>query len=168
METTITNEVKAKVFAQYLGQQVHSEIKSTCKLSGVLINDHKEWCAWLTGKTMNSNDSIGLSYAIEDCKLILTPLSSISDEDAIEVSKMNTWFNRSKDDKYEVYENWQNKKVVSSGGGIKYEKCVIEYESLSLAAFQFLQSRGYDLPQWTLGGKTLHESGLCIYKTKEK
>lgn len=75
---------------------------------------------------------------------------------------MNIWFNRS--DKYEVYQDWHGKKVVSSGAGIKYEKCIIEQKGLSSIAFQFLQSKGYDLPNWYLGGKTLYEAGLCIYE----
>lgn len=35
-----------------------------------------------------------------------------------------------------------------------------------LSAYQYLQSKGYDLPHYLLGGKTLEESGLAIYLKK--
>jgi hypothetical protein len=33
--------------------------------------------------------------------------------------------------------------------------------------YQYLISKGYDLPNYLLGGKTLHECGLCIYEEKK-
>src|SRR5688572_48999 len=108
----ITNEVKAKVFAQYLGQKVvvdaskrHSGTGKNCDLKaapGIFdsINrniDIDQWC----GVTYDLEgglyfydcfDQLKRSHAdfhkTDDVKLILRPLSAITDEDAIEVVKM--------------------------------------------------------------------------------
>ena len=146
----ITNDIKAKVFAQYLGQKARLTGNVTLStLRGVLINDHKHWCVWLTGKTQSSEESKGLSYAIEDCKLILKPLSEITDEDAIEVCKLQ-WGNH----------YTENKLINALLSSVRS----IEPQAYFANAYQFLQSRGYDLPQYLLGGKTLHECNLAIYE----
>jgi hypothetical protein len=41
-------------------------------------------------------------------------------------------------------------------------KC-IESSNLKLESYQYLISKGYDMPQYLLGGKTLQEAGLAEY-----
>lgn len=71
MEKEITNEIKAKIFAQYLGQNI-------------LIGKTIQGAKIVTGFTI-SVISAGESPSL---KLLVTPLSKITDEDAIEVAKM--------------------------------------------------------------------------------
>lgn len=87
--------------------------------------------------------------------LILKPLSSITDKDAIEVAKI-----------------------------AKCKYCIADISDLKphllrsmsftnvwngntvLSICQYLQSKGYDLPQYLLGGKTLKEAGIAIYENE--
>ncbi len=128
----ITNEVRAKVFAQYLGQ----------KTTGSALS-----LKWLNEYYENNFTSI---------KLILKPLSEISDKDAIEVAKIaNHWIN----DKNlmilkgkMIIEDWIKNKLNYLSGWQWF------------FIYQLLQSKGYDFPRYLLDGKTLFEAGLCIYE----
>lgn len=132
----ITNETKAKVFAQYLGHNIY-------------------WQAIIG--TLNAHNLVGASSPIEDARLLLKPLSAISDEDALDVAKFlwpnNTEYQKAYDGKYYV-DNLFNE---------DFEM----YSPNSITIYQILQSKGYDLPNYLLGGKTLHEAGLAIYETQK-
>lgn len=158
----ITNEIKAKIFAQYLGQKV--------KLVGGQI---VELSAFYSGTLY-----CGIKEAITDVdvyspKLILKPLSSITDEDAIECSKLhNIEFVEIKREKNKIIVIGENSSLVISKKW-KYSyviNCDIDETpstsryNLNIFCHQYLQSKGYDLPQHLLGGKNLKESGLAIYK----
>lgn len=132
----ISNETRSKVFAQYLGQK----LTDNSTLSGVDID----------GVTRDAYGTI--SYG--EVKLILKPLSSISNEDAVLVAQILGYKYGSsiviKSIKHSIrFGNWNDFK------GIKNAFYLLT---------QFLQSKGYDLPQYLLDGKTLHEAGLCIYQ----
>lgn len=82
-------------------------------------------------------------------KLILKPLSSITDEDRDFCKKefdMKLDFHPSGTDNF-CYESHGNFNCIAG--------CV-----------QYLQSKGYDLPQYLLGGKTLKEAGLAIHESE--
>lgn len=76
-----TNEQLSKVFAMYLGcefkydENEESNILESIAISG-LVGDE------------NRDESGEGWYGAQDCKLLLTPLSAITDEDAIEVAKI--------------------------------------------------------------------------------
>jgi len=72
----ITNEIKAKVFASYLGHRIKM-FEQEFKLAYTDLNN--------SGRINKSE------HNIEHCKLILRPLSEITDEDAIEVGKINRY-----------------------------------------------------------------------------
>lgn len=137
----ISNEIKAKVFAQYLGQRilVKSLTNYTCDL--VLNNPYNDHRNGMELKSAIFNNAI----------LILKPLSQISDEDAIEVAHIGYGVER----KQKINENKD-----------RYIKNVKIYFLNNPTAFvyQFLQSKGYDLPNYYLDGKTLFESNLAIYE----
>lgn len=141
----ITNEIKAKVFAQYFGERITIGNKDTYEsLVGI-----KGINSIYTGVNPMGVDKW---YKISACQLILKPLSSITDEDAIEVAK--------------ICYHWQKEKHTSAHGktlinGQSYLASHIDW----IYTYQFLQSKGYDLPNYLLGGKTLHESRLAIYET---
>ena len=135
----ITNEIKAKVFAQYLGQRTNVGKLYDIHLDGYYkceINIEN----WATGRLDNNQ-----------LKLILKPISKITDEDAIEVGKK------------------------FGGGSLANGKWIVDSlfrtdESNSfyvidiILIYQFLKSKGYDLPHYLLNGKTLQECGLAIHE----
>lgn len=137
-KTEISKETKAKVFAQYLGQ----------------ITTYQNFCL---DPSVLHDVLIG-----RDIKLLLTPLSKITDEDAIEVVKIM---------------DPNAKDIYLSNGTIHWEyefvgemfESAIEIGSIPLAtpfaSCQYLQSRGYDLPNYHLNGQTLIEANLALDKT---
>jgi hypothetical protein len=128
----ISNEIKAKVFAQYLGQKVITDVEMTERLEGVELD-----CI---------RTDIGIYHfsVHNDEVLVLRPLSAITDEDAIKCAK------------------------IYHGNSCDYSarsfKAVIEMLAEKSIVYQYLQSQGYDLPNYLLGGKTLQEAGLAIYE----
>lgn len=116
----IENDTKAKVFAQYLGQQV--------------LWGGTEGVLW-------SYNLHGASDVVLGAKLILKPLSKITDEDAQDLG-------------YEDAEIF----IATSPWLKKY------HGDKSFWDAQILQSKGYDLPNYLLNGKTLQEAGLAIYE----
>lgn len=137
----ISIEIKAKVFAQYWGQTILQTpgVNGLFEVNGIDLED---------------------SSVFPHCKLKLKPLSSITDEDAIEVAKLIFEKSYSSDKKHDqlVLQKCQAEvfvKTMNDTPNTGVEKLFI---------YQFLQSRGYDLPQHLLNGKTLKEAGLAIYE----
>lgn len=151
----ISNEIKAKVFAQYLGQPM----KCVTGVFHANSNSMKDGVMIMSLSVMA--DCYEGTFKWSDFVLILKPLRDVSDEDAIEVAKI-----------FEPNANDNNiKSALQFKNGIAeifngvYEKFDLICPNASAMAYQFLQSKGYDLPQYLLGGKTLKESGLAIYET---
>ena len=92
-----------------------------------------------------------MKYIIYNCinvKLELKSLSNISDEDAIEVAKMNTSVNWNTGRKEHVWKNSFGNTVVSNGSGIvqKYGQIIVnDLQHLSLQQCDHLRSKGYAL-----------------------
>jgi hypothetical protein len=153
----ITNDIKSKVFAQYFGQR-------------------------LTGNSTVSGLFLDMPVKSDKFKLILKPLSSIIDEDFMElaivcgyvIGKVN------RNDHY-IWGDYINNGGVHTGTfRIDTEKTSYKgkittdssngnprhdiYTCHALNGFQFLQNKGYDLPNYLLSGKTLFEAGLAIYE----
>lgn len=119
MENTIDN--KAKFFAQYYGQTAYDkDFDSNVKIG---TNIHSWGLLHPDGGT-----SLWGSLSI-----LLKPLSSISDEDAIEVSKYEEW-NFEKGGYYQEIKNM----VINS---IEYRRV-----ATNIGTYQYLQSKGYALP----------------------
>ena len=125
----ITKEIKAKVFAQYLGQYVNSS-KGICVLRDMDFIDSLDW-------------------------IQLKPLSVITDEHAKELAEL-------KGNENPLYI------IASFRGQPEYKKGpdqrIINWFLEQTKFYQFLQSKGYDLPNFYLGGKTLQEAGLATYE----
>lgn len=142
----ITNETKAKVFAQYIGQNIQWG-DSRNRIITMRLN----------GDEIDKTSRGELNYLELPKKLILKPFSAITDEDALDVAKFlwpnNTEYQKAYDGKYYV-DNLFNE---------DFEM----YSPNSITIYQILQSKGYDLPHYLLGGKTLHEAGLAIYETQK-
>lgn len=178
----ISDEIICKVFAQYP------------KVS-ILINEPKTQSVghYLEGIDFALNQVIAerVNYNPQWITLGLKPLSEITDEDAIQAARlcMNPiWFKEydfmvdreySKDcirifvdydgdvrnpeyERSEVFINYNGKDVQWHYKG--------EYLGVydTQAWYLYLQSKGYDLPNYFLGGKTLFECKLAIYPSSKK
>ena len=89
-------------------------------------------------------DYIQRHNILSEVFLILKPLSAITEEHIKELFKAIS------------YGFMQTKFIVEVLEALPYKKAII--------AYQFLISKGYDLPNYLLNNKTLQESGLAIYK----
>lgn len=142
----ITNEIKAKVFAWCLGQNVKLMVKMDSMYFG-----YDEGVYVLAGTILDRLDDL------VSCELVLKPLSKITDEECFEIAIMYGW----------SADNNHKKGLINSGKDIVSQLFYSEftcYGMFAIRCFQYLQSRGYDLPHYLLGGKTLHECGLAIYE----
>lgn len=74
----IANEMRCRIFAAYWGANCNQVMGATGKI--IRISD--------LSVTVEFGENKTSSCELRDCKLILKPLSSISDEDAIEVAKI--------------------------------------------------------------------------------
>lgn len=148
----ITNEIKAKVFAQYLGQMVEVYNGDSKGLPRKLIAvggiDDEEYVKLRLGSAGSGQFVHACFIRNNECKLILKPLSAITDEDAIEVQKIIGFM--------------ANKKFKQF-----FEICNATSPETAIEIYQFLQSKGYDMPHYLLGGKTLEEVGLAIYENNQ-
>lgn len=134
----LDNITKAKVLAQYMIYFAdHISGPALCGVIARLLN----------GET--------LKYRIH-----LKSVDEITDEDAAEVARLNGWFtNQIKDvavdftwvDGFDMCVTHSNFKISDN------------YEPVGLFACQYLQSKGYDIPQLLLGNKTLQEVNLAYY-----
>jgi len=170
----ITNEIKAKVFAAYLGARVKTP-------DHVGVVQHIDYFNYQIGVkydclvfTKNSIDGYdkqrnygkynivkqGYSFLGSNdiefempggCQLILKSLSEISAEDGEELYKIQ-------------FCKKPSPKLLAQYLDSKIFAYLFGDGDLKLKSYQFLQSKGYDLPQYLLGGKTLKEAGLAIYE----
>ncbi len=149
----ISKEIKAKVFAQYLGQkcrQINTEQDLILKgLTQSAFEEDDFICIIGYEENFLQQDEI----FVEDCQMILKPLSSIIDEHAIEVG-------------YVMFLN--EKGTVKDEDLIMWVKGALKryrlFKELNLPSGQLLQSFGYDVPNIHLTGQTLKEAGLAIYE----
>lgn len=159
MKVEINNENKAKFFALYWGQEIF-RYRNVDKISPQAINIHVDHY------TLNPTVVFEFGY------IVLKHLSSISDEDAIEVAKINTSIDWNNGLEPSVWINSFGYKVVSNGTGLiqRYGQTLICEPYLSLHQFQLLISKGYALPWMGLSVEEMVEAGwikLTTYKQKE-
>ena len=142
----ITNEIRAKLFAQYIGQNV--VIPKDYKFDGYRTD--AEQCE-LVGVYDQSIKLLGIScfYPVQDFKLILKPQSTsmaFNEEDYKSMKKIESIMEELLKDAVGK-DDFVGKMMVSA-----------------FLSYQYSISKGYDLPQYLLDGKTLHEAGLAIYE----
>lgn len=174
----LTNEEIAKVFAMYLGCEIENKPytglppseKDYFTVIGKLIycipeKDERLVCV-IQNKDAQGFDWDDRSHIPDfDCKLLLTPLDKISDEDA----EMTARVLKIKSDEYlaKSGEDWNRIKVVKRW--IETGRYMGE-EFLDIFAYQYLISKGYAVPLWFgvehwANGKTAIELGIAIDKT---
>lgn len=150
----ILAEIKAKIFAQYLFQNMECEVKTGEHWQQrSFLDEIKNGQIIVTGKSFPYSRAISFN----ECRMLVKPLSAITDEDAIEVAKMCHSFSH-KDDhvlKHEGHDLIKNYLYRQSNiHGIDWYKI-----------FQYLQSRRYALPYLNYTVEQLVEAG--IYKLIE-
>lgn len=135
----ITNDIKAKVFAQYLGHRIWFS-----------VGNYEVKFQW--GFIDN--------YVAEksNYKLILKPLSALTNDDAIEAAGVIGGVSHLSKEAQTA----QLIQLFSSPNFFVNQTNISGYKWFQCC--QYLQSRGYDLPQYLLDGKTLQEVGLAIYE----
>ncbi len=170
MNQELSNQEKAKIFALYLGQQFVYEDNEPDDICGVYGDD-----VVYGNDADESGEGI---FSISECKLILSPLSSISDEDALEIAEIITspgYYIA----QYEVFDRTdkfiqvmcQNKQGEEYGGSVfiyfngdidwdyhNKDKCDGHGMRL-LQSYDYLREHGYALPY---KGRDLFELGIAI------
>lgn len=136
----VTDEIKYTVLAQYYGQ----EAKLTRTNGTVYIGKHPEL------RSCHNNSSTK-SY-----KLILKPLYSITDEEATRIGEILGITEPLGYSDVERCRLMEGRKLIKRHGFLH-----------NISVYQYLQSRGYDLPHFLLGGKTLKEAGIALRKIKK-
>lgn len=158
----ITKEIKAGIFSQYIG--------SSCITWENLLTGNVLQYPLTYQHILNIALGIRVRYDLEP-QLILKPIHEISDEDIGEIIKIEF----GQGDSPTIYRNDNYTKIVFKVNGIEKR---ISFEKYSdgnsieaefrlkkiILIYQYLQTKGYDTPQYLLGGKTLNQSGLAIYK----
>lgn len=135
------NETLARVYGMYIGAKITlksaSDPNKQLFLNGQRLAHLQEFNQW------------------EQCKLILRPLSALTDEDAVEVGKLYEYAG--------ITTGWQKKHFLLVGKDFIEDTSI---NSLPLRISDFLRTRGYDLPCYLLDGKTLRESNLATYENE--
>lgn len=153
---TISNEIKAKVFAQYLGQKCYRGGTPDEKLISVDIENN--------AYGFSDGDVFSGKYTTE-LKLILKPLSSISDEHLYQCLTICFGEDWDKGETETFKRTWfevLKTELVDGFGSVQMN--IKPYFSQVWQIKDFLISQGYDMENHLLGGKTLHECNLCIYE----
>jgi len=128
MKTQNTLENKA----QFLGHHIGCEVEFFNKSKG----------GWRGDKLTYHNFSF---YAVQNCRVLLTPLSLISDEDAIECAKLFKWLQVT--DTPQLWNHPTTKeKVVKMNDNYKYGICILSNENLNQQQIDFLRSKSYAIP----------------------
>ena len=147
----ITNEIKAIVFAQYLWHRF-------------IIEDARGSFEDTITHINNVGDVSGHEHEsiIKNCFVVLRPLSGITDEDAVELVKIQSDIYVAVEPTERNHRGFNFRFYYNSSPHHRRQKC-IWWSDLNFKQAQFLQFKGYDLPSYLLGGKTLREAGLAIY-----
>jgi hypothetical protein len=150
----LSNEIIAKVISPYIGcmcltntRESQGEGKPFKFLKGKFLEIDLGMMDSFIGLLLENETepSNHENYSASDIKLILKPLSAITDSDAIEVQKILGLRMSKKSNQF--------KDICNAAT----PECAIEI-------YQFLQNKGYDMPHYLLGIKTLKEVGLAIYE----
>ncbi len=136
----ITSEIKAKVFAQYLSHFIGTP--GSLALIGTI-------------------EKLILDKVKVPTRLILRPLSSITDSEVMDCARILLPLPTRITGIVKLANGFEIHDFINDGL-IDY----ISYSRLPASIYQYLQSRGFDLPHYLLDGKTLKESNLCIYTSE--
>lgn len=121
-----STEIKVKMFAKYIGERVVTRLGYN-KMTTSMLN-------------------IVNGGGCDELKLILKPISQISDEDANKIADISGFDYKIKGKQFEL------------SGALMCDLYTFS------EVHSYLESKGYDLPQFLLDKRTLQESGLAVYE----
>lgn len=186
----LTNEEISRVFAMYFGCDVQFTFSSNyfdwirenrkARVIGIVENNVRVRPITRDGKVDFSNFN---SLRVDVCKLLLSPLSEITDEDAIALFKAKAGVNTN-EDKAEILSIIRGKNHVqlnyryihpdmnyNNDDGYSYSAWAFSTNTVSdIVTFQQLISLGYSVPLWFginhwANAKAPIELGIAIDKT---
>lgn len=131
------------------------------RMIGLLVGVIGEY-AHIQNKDVFGKDWDIIKEPIADVKPLLRPLSSMTEEEAIELVKLSEWESYGDHPhirNYKTYKNNFDHLVVSWGEGLREKNIPENKKVFAPNEFQFLLSKHFDL-------FNLIESGLAIDKTK--
>lgn len=183
MENNLEN--KAKFFSQYMGvevdiseteyykeQQQYKHI-TECKLIGLRVEPKDNFLIMMQTNLRSQNNGYlqdnGLLYFTPGiCTLKLRPLSSITDEEAIEVAKIEFAVFQCIGFEFKVSRNTKEPIKVWVFRGNEVVKIIeITTGYLHLEATDYLRSKGFALPYHDLTVEQLIEYGWIKFTTNE-
>lgn len=146
----IKTEIRLKVFANYLGEKTVDRLGYNKMTPNRLLIIEGGGC--------------------DELQLVLKKLSTISDEDVMEVVKIeglvNATITRRGNGSIKVTDDSYDFFILENYKFMLHKNSLEIPVAKEVAIYQFLQSRGYDTPHYLLGGKTLQEAGLAVYENK--
>lgn len=163
MKAEINNENKAKFFALYMGQDIVIPDGSAQKLTGVFNGSFIESVSAKWWFLMNHKRELGL--LIPYGKLLLKPLSKISDEDAIffcggipEGYELFKIYNLKKDGYLgvKIRSPYSESEIKFNEDGYRYD---VKSPNRNWENLDYLRSRGYALPWMGLTVEEMVEVG---------
>ncbi len=163
-KTELNNEIKAKVFAGYLGQMVVTrtrgyigEKRTSTFLQGTLKEVDLGMGSDCLGVHLENESDICNYINYEpgaECRLILKPLAAITTNHIFEVMRMYGSL-------------WIDGATLTLHSPItKLKQAVPQIKHFPAHIHQYLQYEGYDLPHFLLENKTLQQADLAIYEEK--
>jgi len=173
----LTNEIKLKIFSNYIGCRVKyigtdgeykEGMSDTNKddynyrfiLTGIKKDNH--WCTTaLFGDILNREDLVvdtNIETDINDCKLILTPLSEITDEDAIELTNILGWKGLNSGEAKALFGLFF---LIKSNDNLK-SQLLYDLNDICMV-YDYLRFKGYMVPYM---GIDLYEAGIAIKPIK--
>lgn len=177
MKTELDKTIIAKVFAQYLGQEVETPYREATsqglpmkrrvgKLVAVDLTTEKATVIFEPKGTP-------YDYDFWDIKLQARDLSSITDEEAVEVALMAAPSGSIEKEKSTVLHGTEVRVnyagctvfICPAVGNVYIIEDGYRFEAhQQVEIFDYMRSRGFDLPNYYLGGKTPIEAGIAVKK----
>lgn len=156
----LTNEEKRKTLGQHIGCEAIFKKENFLQITGELLGVDAYGNSFIsTGRAIPAYKVCDINFSF----LLLTPLSSITDEHAIEVAKMFG------------YKGKNNEHLINVGEGIinglRNNRTVENFQVMT-ELYQYLISKGYAVPLWFgighwANGKTAIYLGIAIDKTTQ-
>lgn len=151
----ITNKIKSKIFALYIGAKIE-----LCQSR--FIEDSEDRVFTLFGVTKDDwfmVEETKVVYYLKDTNndsLLLTPLSNMTNEDAIKCAELGGFI------------NFSNIEITDRGFWVRWDEIkknkFIHYIDLLLPQIDFLRSKGYALPYMDYSVEDLVKEGIYTLK----
>lgn len=145
MNKLTEEQAKLQFFALHLGAEVEVEVTSTSSTSSYIGQVFKTNIATKQIGVIHNTALSSVIESIDNCKIILTDLKDISDEDCIEVAKLLN--------EYDVRDKNNIERCITLAKGFCRNGRLID-GLITLKIYDFLRSKHYNFQTEFLGYKT--------------